>query len=120
MTDDPALRVWTDPNGRLRFKLGAPDAATDGYTLSERQARTLLRVAQWANTTEWACRFSHLEPERGQARSDVRLDMRALERKGLLKLVPTFDDDTSLCCGSGRILTATGLEVVSALTPEGE
>ena len=92
----------------------------NGLTLSERQARTLLRVADFTQNTEWACRFAHLEPERGQARSDVRLDMRALERKGLLKLVPTFDDDTGLCCGSGRILTATGLKVVSALTPEGE
>ena len=92
----------------------------NGLTLSGRQARTLLRVAEFTRSTEWACRFSHLEPERGQARSDVRLDMRALERKGLLKLVQTFDDDTGLCCGSGRILTATGLKVVSALTPEGE
>ncbi len=75
--------------------------------LSARQSATLVKIYEYVSGTEWAARFGNIEPYDAVKRSAVRVDMRALKRKGMLQLVPTFTDDGYLT-GSGYVLTEQG------------
>lgn len=78
-----------------------------GTTLSDRQLMTFAKIIErWDGY--YLIRFRDIEPKNLSARAAVRVDMRALERKGFLERCAAFSEDDGLLRGSGFQPTALG------------